>query len=209
MPRPVVVFVAAHAHQAHFLRNLLAGYGIEAQVLNEVVSEDPGGWHATPRVVVPPDDVEFAAEIVRDFEASWNAQEKGRVQDQGLPLEWADWPECPRCHQRRLTVCPKCHTASQKFPLAEFVSPEDPDQPIRLAADESEGPVLVVCPTCDEAFTPEFYRRCERCGFQFADGKDVGRLDPWTEATRGRVLWWCGAGGALLFWLYLAWRLLR
>ena len=33
--------------------------------------------------------------------------------------------------------------------------------------------LALMCPTCDEPFVPEFPRRCEWCGHEFADGYDV------------------------------------
>ena len=38
------------------------------------------------------------------------------------------WPTCPGCGQRRMTVCPYCKSAGQKFPVADLeYSVDDPD----------------------------------------------------------------------------------
>jgi hypothetical protein len=39
--------------------------------------------------------------------------------------------------------------------------------------DATPGLPLLRCATCDEAFVPRFYRRCQRCGHDFQQGMDV------------------------------------
>ncbi len=42
------------------------------------------------------------------------------------------------------------------------------------AQHEADTPrLMLICPTCDEPFVPEYPRRCEWCGHQFADGYEV------------------------------------
>lgn len=56
------------------------------------------------------------------------------------------------------------------------------------AADDDPGPppggagpdVLLVCPICDEAFPPRFFRRCRKCGHDFGSGPE---LDAGEEST--------------------------
>ena len=50
--------------------------------------------------------------------------------------------------------------------------PGDNDSPA-IAESDDLGEVLLLCPTCDEAFAPKFYRRCPGCGFDFGSGIDV------------------------------------
>jgi hypothetical protein len=47
--------------------------------------------------------------------------------------------------------------------------------------------VLLICPQCDEAFTPKFYRYCAECGHDYAEGMDVGKGD--FEVLTDRTLW--------------------
>lgn len=80
------------------------------------------------------------------------------------------WPRCPGCGARRLTRCPFCDTAGTAF--------REPD-PGTLGRHSC----LVICPTCDEPFPPEYARRCEWCGRGFADGFEPeesiwNRIDP-------------------------------
>ena len=42
----------------------------------------------------------------------------------------------------------------------------------------AERKLLVLCPTCDEPFRPEFPARCEWCGHRFADGRESRRPRP-------------------------------
>ncbi len=62
-----------------------------------------------------------------------------------------------------MTECPYCQTASSQFPLA--------DQPPGAADDDQ--PVLLVCSTCDEPFAPVYHRRCEWCGHDFGEGREI------------------------------------
>jgi hypothetical protein len=77
---------------------------------------------------------------------------------------WAEWPACPQCQARREAQCSVCQASGSDFRLADFDEPEDPEE----AAGDAE--VLLLCSTCDEPFTPRFYRRCADCGFDFGDG---------------------------------------
>ena len=71
------------------------------------------------------------------------------------------WPNCPECGQPRHTNCPFCQTAGHEFPPAHLPDTQIPEKP------------LVVCPTCDEPFTPEYLRACEWCDFRFEDGLET------------------------------------
>jgi hypothetical protein len=143
---------------------------------------------------------ELALEFDRMAAAS--AQEspaEEEVNPEEIPQSPDKWPSCPSCHARRTTRCPVCGTAGSDFPAAyrDFSSvlglgeaassstcscghggctPADQrEQP----ADANEPPAaaqpqnMLLCTTCDEPFAPEYPRRCEWCGHEFADGFSV------------------------------------
>ena len=62
--------------------------------------------------------------------------------------------------------------------------------------------VMFVCPTCDEAFTPRFFRRCRQCGHDFGSGPDI---EPADEPTNYRVVFAMLAVIAAVagIWIYL------
>jgi hypothetical protein len=79
------------------------------------------------------------------------------------------WPTCPSCSRRRHTSCPICETSGTDF--------EQGYMPTTTAASDTvasdTGALLVLCPTCDEPFEPQFPSRCEWCGYRFADGHEL------------------------------------
>lgn len=115
------------------------------------------------------------------------------------PAPATPWPGCPQCGRRRITRCPACGTAGTDFPPADTApaaidvldpqsasgaacvgcgpggcSPartegEESDSALERQTSEASAPMLM-CPTCDEPFVPEYARRCEWCGHEFADG---------------------------------------
>jgi len=107
-----------------------------------------------------------------------------------------EWPTCPDCEQRRLTVCPFCQTSGSKFPAADhhyLVNAEafndtrisemvtlDPAEkaPPGNPADKQDADSTVhrilLCDICDEPFLPKYYSRCEWCGHEFGDGIEGG-----------------------------------
>ena len=80
---------------------------------------------------------------------------------------WAEWPECPQCHERREAQCTVCSAHGTDFPLADFEEPEELEEPEE--GDDGED-VLLLCSTCDEPFSPRFYRHCAACGHDFGAG---------------------------------------
>ncbi|MFH1267660.1 MAG: DUF2007 domain-containing protein [Planctomycetota bacterium] len=84
--------------------------------------------------------------------------------------------------------CSSGHAAGEEEPAeADEESPEEFD------ADELDevGPVglMLMCPTCDEPFAPEFPCRCAWCDHQFDDGYDVDQFhDEPPEEIGSRVL---------------------
>jgi hypothetical protein len=98
--------------------------------------------------------------------------------------KWPDWPRCPKCGRNRQTFCPTCDIAGDQFPLAEYI-PAAPVKASRRDAacacrscDDEDVPVLLMCPSCDEAFAPKFYRLCEECGHDFGEGRQVEVSEP-------------------------------
>jgi len=97
--------------------------------------------------------------------------------DQDEDLEsWDEWPVCPNCDSLRRI----CETSGTTFPLAEWI----PAAPlIQLGGVDGEDEVIgttlmLMCTTCDEAFAPNFYERCEHCGYDFESGVAIETPEP-------------------------------
>lgn len=177
------IYIAATAEQAHILRNLLAEAGIAAFVTNDTLV-DPAGWvpraaggpgfvPTLPTIVVHEDDAEEARELLLEAEGSIGsgsmAIELTQLVDE--TGEESHWPLCPHCSRPRLATCPVCQTSGTDF--AEAFLPEE--------EQEQEGSAerrLVICPTCDEVFTPKYPARCEWCGHHFSDGYEPRASQP-------------------------------
>jgi hypothetical protein len=41
------------------------------------------------------------------------------------------------------------------------------------AGEGDAAPVLLICPSCNEAFSPRFYRACAQCGHDFGEGVET------------------------------------
>ena len=54
--------------------------------------------------------------------------------------------------------------------------------------DQGSPVVLLMCPTCDEPFTPEYPRVCEWCGHQFENGFEMGMPTDPVEQLEPRVV---------------------
>ena len=89
--------------------------------------------------------------------------------------EAASWPACPECAAARHTRCPICQRTGADFPLADYVPQMEPvgSGELPVLGDRDWVQTLLMCPDCDEAFTPRFYRRCHACGYDFGDGFEV------------------------------------
>ena len=214
---PVVVYAAASAQDANFLKNLLAEAGIKATVTNAVLQGGMGGtvigWHALARVAVARENAEIARQVALEFDrriaaASLRGLEEAAGAEAGV--EEISWPRCPECDAKRTTTCPICETAGTDFAQADrqFLGTPGPEGPAKptscgcgpggcsggatapgeepTAEGSSEGcvpgetapgagppPVMLMCPTCDEPFVPEYPRRCEWCGHDYGDGYEV------------------------------------
>lgn len=148
---PVEVYVAANALEAQLLVEQLKARGVAAQLHREQAAFT-GLWFDSPRVLVPLEHEEFSRVVVAKFEREL----KHHPPTVEVEASVDDWPTCPRCQTRRLTACPLCDTAGNRFELG--FSP----------GDES----LRMCPGCEEPFVPEFYRRCHHCGHEFESGRE-------------------------------------
>ncbi len=96
--------------------------------------------------------------------------------DQTNDTPWQGWPVCPQCSRRRQVMCPTCQVAGTDFELAEYLAPVP--GLVQLGSSPSESTeqqleMLLICPTCDEAFAPLLYRFCEQCGHDFESGVEV------------------------------------
>jgi hypothetical protein len=94
-----------------------------------------------------------------------------------------EWPRCPGCNGPRHTSCPVCQTAGSRFERA--FEPREREE--ESSSEERGDKLLVLCPTCDEAFVPVFLARCEWCGHPFEDGRQTPlpalRTSPFAEMT--------------------------
>ena len=107
------------------------------------------------------------------------------------------WPACPDCGLRRMTRCPACRVADDRFALGD-ANGSDPDP----AAE------WLICSSCDEPFQPEYYRLCQNCGHDFGAGIAIVRSLPETDLN-DRAVWLAAALALLCFVLaaYFAWLL--
>jgi len=178
--RQTVVYVARTMQQGYLLKNVLAEAGIEAVVTNDVLEGGSGvdvvGWATQPRVLVDEHNAEAARRIALDFDraAAATTDHTGNQPDEAEAIgESLDvWPRCPKCGAPRITRCPVCQTTGSDFP------PADPTFSASFLAGESdqtdaEPPVVLMCPTCDEPFVPDYPRRCAWCDHEYPDGFDM------------------------------------
>ena len=126
-----------------------------------------------------------------------------------------DWPTCPGCGERRSTACPYCHTAGADFRAAhsgfgripglpecgeasgpccgpggchsEHVQDEDPEPEAESEPTSPAAAPMVLCPTCDEPFIPQYLLRCEWCGHEFPDGVELDRPTEMEDSFNPRI----------------------
>jgi len=132
------------------------------------------------------------------------------------PAEADDWPQCPGCGKRRSTQCPVCGTFGTEFPPVDmgFVlmsglgggdaagacdgcgscgcageTEEAADQAdTTQECDDAVPPRMLICPTCDEPFEPEYPRLCQWCGHEFPDGFEVDGTVTSPEQLNSRII---------------------
>jgi len=153
--------------------------------------------------------MELSRLIVEWFEQRLG--ESGQQDNLETPIEEAidfDWPVCPRCDKRRQAVCDVCATAGSDFPLAEFQGALAPSGSVTDAEQEADqAEPLLMCPNCDEAFTPRYYRICAWCDHDFQSGIELAgpssrQREPVNHRTQlAIILLLLGAAAALAyFW---------
>jgi uncharacterized paraquat-inducible protein A len=198
---PTVIYHAANILQAHILKGVLEERGIPAWVVNDAIQvaggELPLGWTAAACVVVGEDHAAEARQIAEEFDRTTAHEPTGELTAEPEPAEWQEWPNCPQCQSKRSVRCPVCHSAGTEFALA--------------AIEERGGQtqVLLICASCDDHFRPELFRLCPRCGHDYGDGLEVGRVG---EGDQGSVRLWVVMGimgamaAAVGVYFYLLWR---
>jgi len=203
-----VIYVAASLEQARIMQSALGEEGIQAAVDNDAlqggVGELPLGWATAARVMVRERDAARARLIALDFDrhghdaalAADDLQARADAEDQ------VDWPCCPKCERRRLATCPVCETTGTAFAQGFLpdLSDDQPHgrhsrdtEPVDAESDEDETendtPLVLLCPTCDEPFVPEFPAMCEWCGFHFADGRQPAPLPRYDPSEMNARVW--------------------
>jgi hypothetical protein len=157
------------------------------------------GWSAQPCVAVAGENAGLARQIAIEFDQRMEVLSRSPQYEAGEvepPTKRPEaWPRCPRCGALRITRCPICQTpgtdcAEVDPEFAGMVDVEEGAEPIscgcgsggcRAGADGAEGPEpaqvpaeapprMLLCPTCDDPFVPQYARRCESCGHEYADG---------------------------------------
>lgn len=164
-----VIYTAANAVQAHLLRNALADMGIQAHVTNDVLQAAGGdlplGWTIAPRVLVPREHEVEARRVAEEYDASLAAgRPQSAAEAVAPPAQVAATARCPSCEKPRTAICPFCQTSGSQFRAADALDQAEP-------ADA--GPLLLLCPTCDEPFQDAYLRRCEWCGHDFGVGLEA------------------------------------
>ncbi len=178
---PTVIYHARNALDASMLRSRLAEQGIRALVDNEMLEGGRGvdllGLPTDAQVVVAEGDAERARKIAVEFDAEQT--HRGEQPPENVGGEWS-WPVCPECGSQRTATCPGCGRSGTDF------APGD-GAPGEVA--EGQTPVLL-CPTCDEPFTPRYLPRCEWCGHAFepAPAQEAGGEPEADESTDLRIL---------------------
>jgi hypothetical protein len=168
---PTVIYRARNALEADVLKKLLADEGIRALVNNDLLESGRGvdllGWPTDAQVVVAAFDAERARQIAEQFEEEQAHLGEHALED--VPEEWS-WPVCPECGSQRTATCPGCGRSGTDFAIGDRAPHAAAGgAPIQGEAVEGRTPVLL-CPTCDEPFTPRYLPRCEWCGHEFEPG---------------------------------------
>ena len=172
-PDKRVIYTAAHAQQAHLLRQHLEEHGIVAEVWNEALQgalgELPLVDSVAPVVVVP----SSVAKVAREVAVQWEADMDNVLETKADTKRVVDaWPHCPKCQMPRNAECPFCHVAGTEY--GDAYLPED--YPADQQASLTEQ--LRVCLVCDEPTVPKFYRLCVQCGHDFGSGVQVKLAAP-------------------------------
>ncbi len=199
---PKVIYSAANAQQAHLIKGLLEQQGIAAWVVNDAIQiaggDLPLGWTAAARVVVSEENARQARQFAEEFDLATAHEPTDEDTLEPEPLQqWADWPTCLACGERRSARCLVCGASGANFPLADIVE------------TDSGHDVLLKCDDCDDLIQPQWFRLCARCGHDFGSGIEISQAPkPFIDLDRrgAIVLAALLAGAAVLlayfFWLF-------
>ncbi len=170
----------APSYTARMLQTLFAEYDIRAVVIDPQHASTMDRMTALSEVLVADSDAETARNIAGMFENHLSRQAEEPHVDEGPTDEgeWKEWPHCPGCGTRRATFCKICGTRGVDF-LRGYLPAE---------THRDDSPPLLLCPTCDEGFVPEFHRHCQRCHHNFDDGLDSFRNRPSLEVRIARIV---------------------
>ncbi|REK19040.1 MAG: hypothetical protein DWQ37_02440 [Planctomycetota bacterium] len=157
-----VTLASTDTQRSQLLLNLLKEHGIDAQIAggNSALGDLP-----MRSVLIPAEQSEAARAVLTGVAESMRegSSSPELAELESLVGEDDPWPVCIHCGRARTTRCPVCSTSGEHFEQAFM-----PHVPIEGASAPERA--LVICPTCDEAFAPEYLSRCEWCGHQFSDG---------------------------------------
>ena len=129
---------------------------------------------------------------------------------------WPECPQCGSPRWTRCPICghegTDCAQADPEFVGTVDLDPEArpvtcgcgsagcsgarAESPAEEAADGVEQaeppgespPPMLLCPTCDDPFVPEYARRCGACGHEFADGYEPAPGPGLDERLSGRAI---------------------
>lgn len=176
---PVATFV--RPSEATAAKTALEAEGIRCFLKDEnIISMDwlLGNAVGYVKLLVPAVDVERARALLDEPFDDWPAEayeapqsdesetDRGEEGSDASSDDGLRGPKCPTCDRPRVAICPYCQTTRSGFIAAD-----------RVLGDESaDQPALVICPTCDEPFQPEYLRRCEWCGHDFGTGAEPPRI---------------------------------
>jgi len=171
--------------RAQQLKSLLEREGITVRVINDAAQGDnDDAPHLSPGrtvLAVFEPDADQARLIASQFEESTEGFLTVESADDGRET-LSERPVCPGCGKPRITACPACGTTGGE----NFY---DAGLPLDAEADsESSATSLLVCQTCDEAFTPQYPRLCEWCNHDFGDGTQIDEPDDPLEIVSPRVI---------------------
>lgn len=68
------------------------------------------------------------------------------------------------------------------------VAPVDDHPPVTDDDEPEPRKTMLMCPTCDEPFEPQYPRRCEWCGHEFGDGYNVALAEGPAEEVGSRAI---------------------
>jgi hypothetical protein len=110
-----------------------------------------------------------------------------------LPLPPDGLPDADSCRRARTDCCGGQNRAG----CSAHGDESDNDEPLLADSASSAAPadlslaapaVMLVCPICDEAFPPKFFRRCRHCEHDFGSGLELDSGEESAAASHRVVL---------------------